>query len=366
MSESKKRVQPSDMPLWANAFSGAVGGSVAMLSVYPLELISTRLQVQNKIESDDHYDGVIDAIVKIFKKHSISGFYDGAGSETLATFVQAFFYFFAYEKLRTARMRSIARSKGRAPSTLGVGEELLIGTLAGIFCKFFTSPINNITTRQQTADIEANGGSGRKGIKALKGAARLKKDLDASNGTSHLSANTTPVPSEEPSRSQTPQPQEAHSTEFFTVAKQIYKEKGLTGFWAGYKATMILSINPSLTYYFFQLLRTNLIPRRRRENPTSLEIFFLAAFAKIFAICFTYPIILAKTRIQIKRTADKLSSVHMQVYSTLKAEGFSGLYTGVRAQILKGFFSQGITMMTKDQIARAIIYLYFISRKIFQ
>jgi solute carrier family 25 (peroxisomal adenine nucleotide transporter), member 17 len=350
MSESKKRVQPSDMPLWANAFSGAVGGSVAMLSVYPLELISTRLQVQNKIESDDHYDGVVDAVVKIFKKHGISGFYDGAGSETLATFIQAFFYFFAYEKLRTARMKSIARSKGRAPSTLGVGEELLIGTMAGVFCKFFTSPINNITTRQQTADIEGNH-SGRHGIKALKGAAKLKREIASST-----------APSEPPSGTQTPQG-EAPSTEFFTVAKQIYKEKGLTGFWAGYKATIILSINPSLTYYFFQLLRTNLIPRRRRENPTSLEIFFLAAFAKIFAIGFTYPIILAKTRIQIKRTADKLSSVHMQIYSTLKAEGFSGLYTGVRAQILKGFFSQGITMMTKDQIARAIIYLYFVTRK---
>lgn len=336
LSAQKKRVQPSDMPPWANAFSGAVGGSVAMLSVYPLELISTRLQVQNKIESDDYYDGVVDAIVKIFKKHGIAGFYDGAASETVATFFQAFLYFFAYEKIRTARISSIAKSKGRAPSTLGVGEELLIGTTAGVFCKFFTSPLNNVTTRQQTADIVGHN-KGR-GLRALKSTKEVR-----------------PAPTDD---------DEEPSTEFLKVVHQIYKEKGITGFWAGYKATILLSINPSLTYYFFQLLRTNLIPRRRRENPTSLEIFFLAAFAKIFAIGFTYPIILAKTRIQIKKTADRLSSVYMQIYSTLKAEGFSGLYTGVRAQILKGFFSQGITMMTKDQIARIIIYLYFVTRKL--
>jgi hypothetical protein len=143
--------------------------------------------------------------------------------------------------------------------------------------------------------------------------------------------------------------------------QEIYKENGITGFWSGYRAVVLLSFNPSLTYYFFQLLRVSLIPRRRRDNPTSTELFFLAAFAKTFATLITYPIMLSKTRMQI-RLKERATLLH-SLYETLKTEGIAGAYMGARSQILKGFFSQGITMMTKDQIARTIIYLYFWSRK---
>lgn len=344
--DAKKKViiRPSDIPPSANAFAGAVGGAVANLSVFPLDLITTRLMVQSKVDTKQHYDGIVDAFRKIYAEEGIAGFYDGAGSDVAATMTQAFFYFFAYEKIRKGRVRQLARRNGgRAPSTLGAGEELLIGTLAGVICKFFTAPLNNIVARQQTAGLVGSA-SGDNAATSAGG-----KD-DAKTGPA------LPV-----KRRGLPRSQRHPSRSALEVVREIYAEKGILGFWAGYRAVVLLSFNPSLTYYFFQLLRVSLIPRRRRENPTSLELFFLAAFAKTFATLITYPIMLSKTRMQIK-LKEKATLLH-SLYRTLRTEGVAGAYVGARSQILKGFFSQGITMMTKDQIARAIIYLYFWSRK---
>lgn len=326
----KKIVQPSDIPPLANAFSGALGGAVATLAVFPLDLITTRMQLQTAVKdepksstaavSTKQYTGVVDAFTKIYAKSGILGFYDGALSDTIATTAQAFFYFYAYEDLRSRRVNSIAlKNNGRAPSTLGVGEELVIGSLAGIFAKFFICPLNNVVARQQAAGL-------------------VQESL--------------PAPATEKAQQERNECKSA-----MHVVRAIYSERGITGFWSGYKATVLLSINPSLTYYFFQTLKSILLPRRLRDNPTSSQLFFLAAIAKTMATLITYPVILAKTRIQVKQRAQSLFRI---LSSILAKDGIPGLYLGARSQILKGFFSQGITMMTKDQIARFIIWAYFV------
>lgn len=39
----------------------------------------------------------------------------------------------------------------RGEKTLGVVEELLVGALAGVFSRFFTTPMSNLVTRKQTS-----------------------------------------------------------------------------------------------------------------------------------------------------------------------------------------------------------------------
>lgn len=282
-----------------------------------MDLVVTRLQVQRKKKlvsstSEERYEGIVDAFRQIYEEDGISGFYEGAAEDTIATTISAFFYFYAYDFMRSRRLRYVGQRTGKPPSTLGVAEELLIGTLAGMFCKFWTSPLNNIVTRKQVGSMNEKQHSKRTAM---------------------------------------------------DVVNEIWKEKGLTGFWTGYKATILLSINPSLTYYFFQVLRTMVIPRKRRENPTSVELFFLSAFAKTAATLITYPIMMAKTRQQAAKTdseGKEKSSIIKIASDVLESEGPIGLYQGAKGQILRGFFSQGLTMMTKDQIAKAIIYLYVI------
>lgn len=59
-----------------------------------------------------------------------------------------FFYHFAYQYLREKRIK---RAVLRGEKTLGIIEELIIGALAGVFSRFFTTPLSNLVTRKQTA-----------------------------------------------------------------------------------------------------------------------------------------------------------------------------------------------------------------------
>lgn len=311
---TKKKIRPSDISPFANAFSGAVGGAVANFAVYPLSVVVTKLQIQNKKsenENDKKYDGMLDCLLKIYNENGLKGLLSGAGEDTVAVMTAAFFYFYAYDAIRSSRLSYLKRKIGKAPSTLGVAEELSIGTVAGMFCKFITAPLNNVVTRKQ----------------ATKSSTSTKQ-----------------------------------------VAIDIYNEKGVTGFWTGYKNSIILSINPSLTYYFFQYLKAILIPRRRRANPSSMENFFLSALAKTIATLLTYPWMLSKTRLQAstgKQNSDEKNQkrrfkVVTDVTDKLQHEGLGSVYQGCKSQVVRSFFSQGITMMTKDEISRTIIYIYFV------
>lgn len=321
---SKIRIQPSDIPAVASAFSGALGGAFATLLVYPVDLVTTRMQIQGKVQGGKKYKHVFDAFKQIYEEEGLGAFYNGATQSVLSVMISAFFYFYAYDILRNGRLRQVSRSSksGRAPSTLGIAEELLIGSLAGMFCKFITSPLSNIVTRQQTAAVVAKS-----------------------------------VPVDEKGK-----PVTKVKTSAIDIAKDIYVEKGITGLWTGYKATMILSVNPSLTYYFFQVLKALLIHRKYRDNPTSFQLFFYPATAKTLATLLTYPLLLLKTQMQMKsKSAKKLSFSSLFFGTNGSQKGrLATLYQGASGQVLKGFFSQGITMLTKDQISRLIIYVYFV------
>lgn len=471
-SPPKQRIQPSDIPALANAFSGAVGGAVASFLVFPLDVVTTRLQVQEKLLAqlqqdqaiaiakaaataasvvtsssssnvNNHqelkypqcpadttvlpvdallpenvlYKGVWDATRRIYTEEGIAAFYDGAIQGTFSIMLSAFLYFYAYDILRTARLKQVAHRtrSGRPPSTLGIAEELLIGTLAGIFCKFFTAPLNNIVTRQQTAALLAHASHPEwKRVKSnvdlhktytpkhqirVGGVAPFDNKDDATGlGNNNSTSNINP-------QQQHYTPQKHHeSVSALKIAKEIYSERGIRGFWTGFEATIFLSVNPSLTYYFFQMLKVLFIRgdggmtkaerQRRRDNPTSWELFIFSASAKTAASLLTYPLILVKTQMQVnkkklqkeqqQKIGNKTSSSSSSLFQSFsellssstttstknnnnnKKNKFLNLYQGASGQILKGFFSQGITMLTKDQIARLIIYLYFIISKLYR
>jgi len=112
----------------------------------------TRLQTQRQkkpnASPDEIYQSFIHAIRKIYASEGLSGLYSGWAHDTFASVTSTFFYHFAYQQLRQERLRKAAL---RNQKTLGVVEELLIGALAGIFSRFFTTPLNNLVTRKQTS-----------------------------------------------------------------------------------------------------------------------------------------------------------------------------------------------------------------------
>lgn len=311
--------------------AGSTGSAISNIATYPLDLIITRLQIQRQFRKnqsqagEQEYKGLADAASKILEKDGWQGFYTGLLGDTGKTFLDGFLFFLIYDFSRRQRLRR----GGQTRSSLPALEELGIGFVAGSLTKLCTTPAANLVTRQQAA--------------------------------SFTSASTPSL---------------------HEIARQILNEKGPLGFWSGYSASLILTMNPTLTFFLFETFKRLLLPRSKRENPPAVATFILAATAKSCAACVTYPFSLAKARLQAgkseKEAEDEDQAISEKVhagpktkkaarstiFSTLltiaKNEGAPGLYEGLHLEVLKSFFSHGITMLVKQLMQKVFARLYYL------
>ncbi|KAF2153006.1 mitochondrial carrier [Myriangium duriaei CBS 260.36] len=342
------------LPALGHALAGSAGTAISHLFLYPLDLSITRLQVQKQLrgagetpstasDSDIEYKGIVDAVKKIYKNEGgLKAFYAGCLTDTAKSIVDAFLFFLLYTFLRTRRLQSLGKRN------LPVPDELRIGIAAGLFSKFVTTPISQIVTRKQTAAMVA-----------------------ARDPTSSLPPN------------------QINNLSIKDIALQIRSERGITGFWAGYRASIILTLNPALTFLFHNLLTRTLLPASKREKPGPKITFVLAALSKAAASATMYPFSLAKTRAQIasshaspavksddeKHTqtpsrprpqglAKKPSPVLTSLKHIYTTEGVTALYSGLSGEVLKGFLGHGLTMLLKERIHIFIVGMYFLALKV--
>lgn len=211
-------------------------------------------------------------------------------------------------------------------------EELAVGAAAGACAKAFTTPVSNVVTRRQTASLLEGGPTGE-------------------GGTGQRTAR---------------------EMTFGEIISDIRREHGLLGLWAGYSASLVLTLNPSITFFLQQFLKRTLVSRERWDEPGARITFFLAAVSKVMATAVTYPFQIAKARVQVSSAPGgkqdetekggwSLASdtIFATVLKIARAEGPNALYDGIAGELLKGFFSHGTTMLSKDIIHRVVVHLYF-------
>jgi hypothetical protein len=244
----------------------------------------------------------------------------------------SFLFFLAYNFVRKSRLEA----HGPKAKKLPVYEELAVGMVSGAFSKFFTTPVAQIVTRKQTAALTAS------------------DDAQLSSAE---------------------------------IARRIRAQKGIAGFWSGYSASLVLTLNPSLTMLFHETLLRLTVRREHRENPGAKVTFLLAALSKALASTITYPFSLAKSRAQVsakkplddeekisekdsardveKKAARKVrkDTIFDTVLQIAREEGVAGLYQGLSGEVLKGFFSHGFTMLVKESIHKLVIQLYYVLLK---
>jgi hypothetical protein len=125
-----------------------------------------------------------------------------------------FAYFYWYSWVRGVWI-------GRYPGNPSTSAELALGAIAGALAQLFTIPVAVVTTRQQTTPKDER--------KSLLGTA--KEVIDGPDGWS--------------------------------------------GLWRGLKASLVLTVNPSITYGAYQRLRVSLYPDKKNLAP-------LDSFCKLF------------------------------------------------------------------------------------
>jgi len=60
-----------------------------------------------------------------------------------------------------------------------------------------------------------------------------------------------------------------------------------------------------------------------------------------------------------KRAGDSGTPTMLAVWREARARrGWAGVYDGLEAQLIKGFVSQGVTMLMKQRIERAVVSVY--------
>ncbi|KAI8371132.1 mitochondrial carrier domain-containing protein [Blakeslea trispora] len=293
------------LPPLGHAISGAVGSTIANLFIYPLDISTTRLQLKGETEKDE---GILETIKAIYKNEGgIKGLYAGLESDTLATVLSSFIYFYCYTALRNVQEKFNA-NVGKSSAQLNVAQELFLGAEAALVSRFFTTPVSNVTTRLQTAGHKSKG--------------------------------------------------------FKEIALDILKEKGITGFWTGYRASIILVSNPSITYFVFEKIKAIYMKAQKKTSLSGLEVFLFSALSKSIATMITYPFIFLRTRMISGKGKKKQQGMLATLKEVVQENGVSGLYKGMQAQITKGFFNQGIMYMIKDYVATYLALAFYHSYKL--
>ncbi|KAK6462089.1 putative peroxisomal adenine nucleotide transporter protein [Scheffersomyces coipomensis] len=330
------------------AASGALASVIANTLVYPLDLSKTLIQTQvKKIDkassssgssdppSDSDldesvykqkyipqkhelkYKNTLDVLQKIYAKKGILGWYHGLFSSILGTAAQNFSYFYWYTIVKRVYANLYKHIPNHKANTL---TELFLGALAAAISQLFTMPIGVITTQQQT---------------------------------------------------------DKHHKTLFQLTKEVLEQDGVSGLWRGLRVSLVLCINPSITYGSYERFKQILYGNKEYLGP--LESFSLGVLAKSLATVITQPLIVSKAMLQKKKNNNKNGDANKKVHEgdeedeeeeditfdnftdalvhLWKTEQFHGLYKGIAPQLLKGVFVQGLLFMFKDQIDLSFLTL---------
>lgn len=177
--------------------------------------VKTRIQVQVKPRDHDTagkaaeeiYASTWDAMNKIVAEDGLSGLYAGIGGSLIGVASTNFAYFYWYSMIRGIYLKT---RRGQPPSTAA---ELSLGAVAGAVAQLCTIPVAVVTTRQQTQHK-----SERKGM-------------------------------------------------LETAKEVIDSEDGVFGLWRGLKASLVLVVNPAITYGAYERLRAVLFPDKANLRP---------------------------------------------------------------------------------------------------
>ncbi|KAK0623359.1 mitochondrial carrier domain-containing protein [Immersiella caudata] len=300
--------KPAPIGPWGRATAGAAGAVFANSLVYPLDLVKTKLQVQVKPSEatkghfdEPHYTSTWDAVSKIASADGVAGLYAGMAGSLAGVASTNFAYFYWYSVVRSVYFRY--HKSTTQPSTV---VELSLGAVAGALAQLFTIPVAVITTRQQTQKA-----ADRKGF-------------------------------------------------FETAQEVVNSEDGVSGLWRGLKASLVLVINPAITYGAYERLKDIIFPGKTNLKPW--EAFMLGAMSKSLATIATQPLIVAKVGLQSRpppsRQGKPFKSFIEVMQFIIDNEGAKSLFKGMGPQLLKGLLVQGILMMTKERVE--LLFVLFV------
>merc|ERR1712224_398312 len=122
---------------------------------------------------------------------------------------------------------------------------------------------------------------------------------------------------------------------------EIVQQEGILAFYKSLAASMVLCINPAITYGAFEAIKGWLLRGRNAQVLGTFEAFVVGVVSKIIATTITFPAIRAKVLINTRfKSVAGEGNAALGLAGTMQrivaSEGLGGLYVGLGPQMVKG------------------------------
>jgi len=320
-SRRRAVVQPRELNESVHAVSGACAGLVSSTLTYPLDVVKTRLQVQDGWSSTrtPQYRGTFDAVKTIVRTEGVRSLYSGLSVNIVGSSLAWGCYLFVYTAVK---QRSSALSRN-TPFT-----NVSAGMVAGTNVAVLTNPLWVIKTRMQLDH--------RSPITGLR---EFATALDA--------------------------------------VRHAYSHDGPRAFARGLVPSLMLVPQGALQMMAYEELKKLTLTRKQADDAvrmstaecflcddavhqlTSTESLLMGGLSKVCALVLTYPLQVIRSRLQQK---EQSSAVAQRPYHGLvdavrkiwQREGWRGYYKGITSNMIKVVPASAITFLTYEYMVQAI------------
>lgn len=294
--------------------SGFGAGILNALAVGPLDVVKARQQVQRRLltasatplpPGDQKYTGTFLSLQTIFREEGFKGFYRGLGPTLVGYAPTWAIYFTVYNRGR----REFSERFPGAPRALGT---MLSAVASGGVSNLVSNPIWVIRARLQTQD--------------------------------HV--NSRP-----------------EFDNALDCAKKMYRREGLVSFYKGLAPAMMTLIHVALQFPLYEQLKHWALIEEQPDVFSvdhAVRLVACSATSKLVASLMTYPLEVVRTRMQVQRTDLAQNgqlhyrSVLGSIHTIILEEGYRGLYSGVRTNLIRVVPACAITFTSYELLFRKL------------
>ena len=302
---------------WRAFVSGTSAGALSALALQPLDVLKTRLQVQDEVDARRaRYAGALRGARRIVVEEGVRGLYAGTTPAVAGSAASWGAYFAWYDAARTRYARVLGED-GMVGKGLPASVNALAATEAGLVTTVVTNPIWVVKTRLQ---LQRGGGGGGAGASGERYAG------------------------------------------FVDALLKIARKEGVGGLYKGLVPSVWLVSHGSIQLTAYEWLKETWARGRERNprdwkpivNPTEAGALGLAS--KFIAVSTTYPIQVVRARMQ--QRADVYRGEDAPVYAragqafaqTIRREGVFALYKGFAPNVLRVLPSSAITFAAYEGV----------------
>lgn len=302
---------------------------ISVLALHPLDVIKTRLQVQDCVDRRAAtYRGTVHAFRTVVRREGALGLYSGLTPALVGSTVAWGVYFSCYNNAKARYQRAFDTHE--LPSYL----HLISAAEAGLVVSLATNPIWVVKTRLQLQ----------------------------SRAPAAAAAKTAPPP----------------YRGFIDALTQIARAEGVAGLYKGLSPSLFLVSHGALQFTAYERLKRIAVRARASSTstdaradaePSAFECACLGVASKLFASAITYPSQVVRARMQQRGGAEggagaatatgaksgsgsspggRYVGFAQSLGEILRREGAAGLYKGMVPNVLRTLPSSGVTFLVYE------------------